>query len=177
MADDALVPIAFVTDAHGLGGELRIKLLNPSSDLLSERKDVIVRRGADDPGRRVAIRSTHSHRHGVMLLGLADCRDRNAAEALRGSELCVPRTELPELAEGEYYLLDLIGLTVKTADGNVVGRVQDAFEYPASQALRVRVEAGDIEVPLLPPYVVDIRLDERTVIVDHLEDFDIERAR
>jgi 16S rRNA processing protein RimM len=177
-AADALVPIAYVAGAHGLNGEVRIKLLNPSSELLAPGRDVLVRRaGVDgDAGQRVAIRSARPHQAGSLLVTLAGCSDRNAAEALRGAELCVARAQLPALAADEYYLVDLIGLQAMTADGKVVGNVVDVHEYPAAQTLRVGVAGGEIEIPLLAPYVTEIRLDERTVIVDHVQDLEVEPA-
>jgi 16S rRNA processing protein RimM len=171
---DALVPIGVVVAAHGVHGELRVKLFNPASTLLGERRDVVLRRGADDRGKRVVLRSARGHGQGVMRVALEGCADRDAALALRGSELCVPRSELPPLDAGEHYLLDLIGLAAHTPDGRAAGTVRDVIEYPAAQALRIEVEGGIREVPLLPPYVLEIRLDEGTLIVDHLEDLDLE---
>jgi 16S rRNA processing protein RimM len=172
---EALVPLGVVVAAHGVHGELRVKLLNPESTLLRERAEIVLRRGADDRGKRVALRSARGHGQGVMRVVLEGCSDRDAALALRGCELCVPRSELPALSEGEYYLIDLIDLVAHTPDGRVAGRVRDVVEYPAARAVRLEVEGGIREVPLLPPYLVDIRLDEGTLIVDHLEELDLER--
>jgi 16S rRNA processing protein RimM len=173
----ALVPIGVVVAAHGVRGELRVKLHNPASTLLGTHADVIVRRGVDDAGRRVAVRSARAHGQGIVRVALDGCADRDAALALRGAELCVPRAELPELPEGEHYLIDLIGLEARTPDGRAAGRVQDVIEYPAAQVLRVAVAGGVREVPLLSPYVLEIRLDEGTLIVDHLEDLELEPPR
>jgi 16S rRNA processing protein RimM len=176
MTTDALVPIAYVAGAHGLHGEVRVKLLNPGSELLAPGRQLLLRReGAEQA--RVAIRSARAQQAGLMLVTFAGCDDRDAADALRGAELCVPRAELPELASGDYYLIDLIGLSARAPDGAAVGDVVDALEYPAAQALRIAVDGGEIEVPLLSPYVIEIRLDERTVVVDHLEDLEVEPAR
>ena len=171
---EALVPIGVVVAAHGLHGEVRVKLHNPASALLQMRADVVMRRGGEDRGQRVAVRSARAHGAGIVRLALEGCADRDAALALRGAELCVPRAELPALPEGEHYLIDLIGLEAKTPDGRSAGRVKDVVEYPSAQALRIEVAGGVREVPLLSPYVVDIRLDEGALIVDHLEDLDLE---
>jgi 16S rRNA processing protein RimM len=168
------VPIGVIVAAHGVHGELRVKLFNPQSTLLFERSDVVLRRGTDDPGKRVVVHSARAHGQGVVRVVLEGFGDRDAALALRGSELCVPRAELPALTDDEFYLIDLIGLAAHTPDGRVAGRVQDVIEYPTAQALRLEVEGGVREVPLLSPYVVDIRLDEGTLTVDHLEEFELE---
>jgi len=171
---EALVPIGVIIAAHGLHGELRVKLYNPASDLLRVCAEVVLRARGEASGRRVVVRSAHAHGHGVLRVVLEGCADRDAALALRGSDLCMPRGELPALPPGEHYLIDLVGLEARTPDGAVAGRVVDVIEYPAAQALRVQVMAGMLEIPLLAPYVVEIRLDAGMLIVDHLEDLDVE---
>jgi len=183
-----LVPLGVVVSAHGVRGELRVKLLNPASELIESLDHVWLRR-TGDPTRRVSVRGVHRHQSALVLVTLPDCRDRDAAEALRGTELCVPRAELPQLAQGEFYLVDLLGLEARLPDGSVIGVVEDTIEYPASQVLRVRLRAGAeiavdelakagvVEVPLFEPYFVELQLEARAVIVDHLEDLEIERPR
>ena len=69
--------------------------------------------------------------------------DRNAAEALRGTELTVPRSALPPLAEDEYYHADLIGLPVETPDGTAVGRVVLVENFGAGDVLEIEKHAVD----------------------------------
>ena len=182
-----LIPLGVVVSAHGVRGELRVKLLNPASELIESIDHVWLRR-AGDPTRRVALRGVHRHQSALVLVTLPDCRDRDAAHALRGTELCVPRAELPQLAQGEFYLVDLLGLEARLPDGSAIGVVEDTIEYPASQVLRVRLRASDaagdqrphggvIEVPLFEPYFVELQLEDRAVIVDHLEDLETLRER
>lgn len=172
---DGLVPLGVLVGAHGVRGDLRVKLHNPDSELLQELERVSLR--APDGGlREVAIAGTRMHRQG-LLLRLAGCENREDAEALRGTELCIPRAQLPELPEGEHYLIDLIGLQAQRPDGSAVGTIEDAIEYPSAQALRVSVEGGVLEVPHLPPYVVELRIDEGVVVVDELDDLEIEPPR
>ena len=170
-ATDTLVPLGVVIGAHGLRGELRVKPYNPSSELLLSLDRAQLRREGEPGVRERALR--HARRHGqILVLSMDGCADRDAAEALRGTELCVDRSALPPLADGEHYLVDLVGLEARLPDGAVVGTVQDAVEYPASCALRIPTARGMLEVPLLPPYVVEVRAPERVVIVDQLDDLE-----
>jgi 16S rRNA processing protein RimM len=183
-----LIPLGVVVSAHGVRGELRVKLLNPNSELIESLDHVWLRRPGD-PIRRVSIRGTHRHQSALLLVSLPECRDRDAAEALRGTELCVPRAELPQLPPDEFYLVDLLGLEVRLPDGSAIGVVEDTIEYPASQVLRVRLRAnpggvdaaraqgGVVEVPLFEPYFVELQLEARAVIVDHLDDLEVEPGR
>jgi 16S rRNA processing protein RimM len=177
-ANETLVPLAVIIGAHGLRGELRVKPYNPSSDLLLSLTRAVLRSPGNGVEREVALVSSRRHGQGLLVV-LEGCADRNAAIELRGAELCVPRERMPALADGEYYLIDLSGLTARRPDGQVLGSVEEALEYPASQVLRVTLQdgSGAIEIPLVAPYVVDIRLDERIVIVDHLDDLEVEPPR
>lgn len=176
---DALVPLGVIVGAHGLRGDVLVKLYNPASGLLQQGASVVPRRDGKR-GDRVHVRNARTQGSGVVRVVIEGCNDRDAALALRGTELCLPRAELPALPEGEHYLIDLVGLVAHTPDGRVAGRVLDAIEYPAAHVLRLEVDGGTREVPLAEPYVVDIRLDEGRLIVDHLEELDLEpppRAR
>jgi 16S rRNA processing protein RimM len=175
---ETLVPLGVIAGAHGLRGELRVKPYNPSSELLPslERARLRAPGGSAAAAREARVLGTHWHGE-MLLLAIEGCSDRDAAQALRGFELCIPRADMPALGAGEHYLVDLIGLQARTRDGRDVGEVVEAVEYPASQVLRLAVPGGAIEVPLREPYVVEIRLDERALIVDHVEELDLEPAR
>lgn len=176
-ADEApLVPLGALVGAHGVRGELRVKLFNPESDLLEQLGEVLLQREGDAEPHLVAITAVRRHKQG-LLLSLEGCESREDAEALRGYQLCVPRAALPPLEDGEHYLIDLIGLRALRPDGSEVGEIVDVFEYPASQVLRVAVEGGTLEIPHLPPYLVEVRLDNGVVVVDELDDLEVERPR
>jgi 16S rRNA processing protein RimM len=175
-AGKTLVPLGVVVGAHGLHGELRVKPYNPSSELLLSLPRATLRPAGGEEAREVELRQARRHGRGLLVV-IAGCSDRDGAEALRGAELCVPRAQLPALSKGEHYLVDLVGLRAERSDGQMLGEITDTLEYPASQALCVAVQDGTIEIPLVAPYVVEIRLDEGVVIVDHVEDLEVEPAR
>lgn len=173
---ETLVPLGVIAGAHGLRGELRVKPYNPSSELLTSLARAQLRAPDGGSAREVAVLGARWHGAGLLVV-IEGCSDRDAAQALRGHELCIARAQLPALDESEHYLVDLIGLQAKTRDGQVLGQVSEAVEYPASQVLRVAVPAGTLEIPLREPYVVEIRLDEGVLIVDHVDELDVEPAR
>jgi 16S rRNA processing protein RimM len=169
-----LLPLGLVGAPHGVSGELRVRLFNPSSDALERRGLQVVLRGPA-PRPESSYRVTSAKRSGAdyVLLAFEGVNDRDAAVALRGAELCVPRETLPPAEEGELYLVDLVGLQAQRPDGTAVGPVRGVHEYPASQVLVVDVEGGTFEIPLAAPYFVEARLADGLVIVDALEDLDL----
>ena len=173
-SDVRWIPLGAVTGTHGLRGTLRVKQFNADSQLLFELEEIALRLQGELQIYGVgAVREASKG----LLVELDAVRSVEAAEALRGAELCLPRELLPELPEGEYYFVDLEGLPVFLADGAQVGVVERVQEYPASEVLRVHSDAGVYEVPMREPYLVEIDLPQRRVVVAELDDLEPERPR
>jgi len=173
VAKEPLVALGVVVGAHGVRGELRVKLYNVDSEVLDRRKSIALRNGERMTEHRVTARRRHQE---LLLLTIEGCADRDQAIALRGSEVCVPRGHLPELPTGEHYLLDLVGLRAQRPDGQSIGEVQSVIPYPTVDALAVRTEHGVLEIPMLAPYFVEARVADGVVVLDHLEDFTPEKS-
>jgi 16S rRNA processing protein RimM len=168
------IPLGAVAGVHGLRGTLRIKQFNLDSQLLFELQEIALRlHGELQFHRLTSVRDANKG----LLLELEAVRSVEAAEALRGAELCVPRELLPELPEGEFYFVDLEGLSVFTEDGAQFGVVERVQEYPASEVLRVQTDAGVYEVPMREPYLVEVDVAARRVVVAELGDLEPERPR
>ena len=173
-AADELVELAAIIRAHGLGGMLLLKPFNPDSALLYELKQVILR-SPDRTHRTVNVLAAREH-SGQILCSLEGVVGRDAAEALKGSTICVTRADLPEPEEGEHYLMDLVGLTVQDEAGATVGTVEEVIEYPSTVCLKV-VSADTIwEVPHLERYFVSVDFDTRVIHVTHLDELDLMRT-
>lgn len=169
-----LVALGAVARPHGVRGELRIHRFNPDSMLLLDRETVWLRQD----GREREVRVERARLHGkLVLLTLEGVRGRDAAEALRGAEVCVPREELPPPDEDELYHVDLVGLSAVREDGTAVGTVSDVIQYPSVDCLAVDSDEGRREIPLLEPYVREVDLDAGRVVLAHVEDFDLIRRR
>lgn len=165
---DELIELAAVVRAHGLAGEVVLKSFNPASDLLSTLPEIMLR-GPDGTVRRYEVLS---RRGKSDLLALRGIDDRDTAEALRGHVVCVPRSALPPLDAGEYYLVDLIGLEVRGTDGTKLGHVEDILEYPSVECLVILTEGVVREVPNLDRYVPEVDVAGGYVVVDHLDEIE-----
>lgn len=165
-----LVELAAIVRGHALAGEMVIKLFNPESDLLSSVREVRLR-GPEGETRHYDVITVRGGGHNV-LIALRGVSTRDQADALRGHVVCVERTVLPPLEEGEYYLVDLPGLAVRTAEGAVVGHVEDVIEYPSVPSLVVITEGIVREVPDLPRYLLEVRVADGYVVVDHLDELE-----
>lgn len=151
-APEGYVAIAEIARPHGIQGEIRLKIYNPDSDLLARRPRAKLRT-PDGALREVAITQAREANK-AMLVRLAGVDDRDAAEALRGAEILVPRDAFPPLEEGEFYACDLEGARAVMRSGEELGRVSGVASYPTCDVLVVDREGGGrVEVPLLDAYV------------------------
>lgn len=154
---DRPVTLAAVAGAHGIRGEVRLKLFTDSADSLRRYRQLT----AD--GRILTLQALREAGSGAVAR-FAEITDRNAAEALRGTVLTVPRSALPSLADGEYYWHDLIGLDVVADSGAHVGRVISVDNHGASDILEVeRAAGGSLLLPMIAPAV---RMEDGRLIVD-----------
>jgi 16S rRNA processing protein RimM len=128
------VALAAVAGAHGITGELRLKLFG-SLEGLAAQASVFV----GGAGHRLESVKPAGKGAIARLAGIAD---RSAAEALRGQLVEVDRAALPALAEGEYYHADLIGLPCVDRDGMPAGAVVAVENFGAGDLLEVEAEDG-----------------------------------
>ena len=129
------IALAAVAGAHGVKGELRLKLFSDSADSLATHEKLYVG-GAEK--RLLAIRDSGK----TAVARFEGISDRSAAEALRGSLVEVDRSALPPLEEGEYYHADLIGLPAVDRDGQAIGVVVAVDNYGASDLLEIELKDG-----------------------------------
>jgi len=129
------VALAAIAGAHGIKGELRLKLFSDSVEGLS-RHQLLYVGGAQR--RLLAVRDSGK----TAVARFEGVDDRSAAEALRGALVEVDRSALPPLDEGEYYHADLIGLEAVDGDGNRVGSVAAIENYGAGDLLEIALPDG-----------------------------------
>jgi 16S rRNA processing protein RimM len=132
---DRPVTLAAIIGAHGVTGELRLKLFGEGPDSLKRYKSF------DAGGRTLTLKTVRDGPNGAVAR-FAEVTDRNAAEALRGTSLTVPRSALPPLEEGEYYHADLIGLPCVTDAGEAIGAVVTVENFGAGDILEIQKPGG-----------------------------------
>jgi len=144
---DKPVTLAAITGAHGVTGEVRLKLFGEGVESLKRY------RAFNDS--RLTVQKLREDGKGGAVARFAEVADRNAAEALRGTLLTVPRADLPPLAEGEYYHADLIGLPCISTAGEALGTCVAIENYGAGDVLEVR--RPDVEGKVGKTFMVPMR--------------------
>ena len=158
MTSEKTVTLAAVIGAHGIAGEVRLKVF--ADDLASYKSF---------NGGTLTLKSLRDGSNGAIAR-FAEVPDRNGAEALRGTTLTVPRSALPALDEGEYYHVDLIGLPVVDESGVALGQVIAVDDYGAGDVIEIETPEGKrFMVPMNAQAVPDWNSERLMVAEDFIE--------
>ena len=154
--DVGRISLAAVAGAHGIQGEVRLKLFTDSAESLSRHAKLLV--GGVE---RRLLKVRGDNKGAVARFDGVD--DRTAAEALRGSLVEIDRAALPPIGEGEYYHADLIGIPCVDSEGNALGTVVAVENFGAGDLLEVEGEGGRRSLIPFKPGIADL-IDGRFVL-------------
>lgn len=170
MSPPGLVIVGRVRKAHGIRGEVVVESFTdaPEAVFASGR-----RLFASPRAESSATESTEVHVATVRpfmdgwLVGFDEVADRTAAERWRDLWLLLPEEELEPAGEGEIYIHDLVGLSVRLTSGEAVGVVRQVYELPQGLMLDVeRPGRPDALVPFLEAIVRELDRGQRTLVID-----------
>jgi 16S rRNA processing protein RimM len=164
-----LILVGRVAGAFGVKGEVRISAYTADPMALVAYRDLKRENGQPGltllPGGRPA--------KGGIIVRAKEVDTREQAEALRGLKLYIPRDILPEPEEDEFYVTDLIGLSVVTPEGEPLGRIKDVRDFGAGDLLEVQPESGaSWYLPFTKDAVPEVRLTDGVVVAVRPEEVD-----
>ena len=154
--DVGRISLAAVAGAHGIQGEVRLKLFTDSAESLSRHAKLLV---GGVERRLLKVRGDNKG----AVARFEGVEDRTAAEGLRGSLVEIDRAALPPLGEGEYYHADLIGIPCVDSEGNALGTVVAVENFGAGDLLEVEGEGGRRSLIPFKPGIADL-IDGRFVL-------------
>lgn len=168
-----MVVLGHVAGAHGVAGWLRIEPYTQTPDSLLAFRQWWLADATRMEWRCMHVSAARVHGSSVIAQ-LEGMQDRDAALALKGEVIAVPRSALPATSSDEIYCTDLIGLVVVNREGRVLGRVSGVTEHGAHPLLQV-ARSGDATAQQLIPYVpavIDaVDLSAGRIEVDWGEDY------
>jgi 16S rRNA processing protein RimM len=167
LLQDELIPVGKISATHGIRGLLKLYSYSGNIESLQGSGTVLLK-GKDGLLREFGLKGVSPHAGG-FILALEGFSDIDQVQPLVGSELCLKRSQLPEPAEGEFYWRDLIGLTVVTDKGVVLGPVADIFETGSSDIYVVRGNNKEYLIPAIADVISEIDIPGKRIVITPLD--------
>lgn len=181
------IEVGRIEGAWGIKGWFRVEPYSADPEALFSCKRwhllPAARPGASHPDRpfagpvRLAIREAREHSGGIVA-SAREIDDRDAAQALAGARVFVPRSSFPSTRPDEYYWVDLIGLDVVNREGVALGRVAELLQTGPQTVLVLNSETEGADgkpqrrmVPFVSAYVDAVDLATRRITVDWQPDY------
>jgi 16S rRNA processing protein RimM len=164
MSDESsgLIQLGFVGAPFGVRGWIKLRSHTDPPERLLDHRSLVLGQGGVWQNYRIEASGRSG---GALTVKLSGVEDRDQAQALRGSQVCVPRSELPQRDDKDFYRADLIGCDVVNIDGIGLGIVQHFIETPA-QVLMVVRGTQEYWIPAVPQHLRRVDLQARRVVVD-----------
>lgn len=163
-AESPLVAVGRVVKPHGIRGEIRV-ISHADSPLLFDAVPCVWLAPPAGRPRRYEIAKWRRHK-GMVLVLLAGVDDRDKAEALRGHELLVHADDLPDLDDGEVYLHEIVGLTVRTEDGSFSATIAGFVDTPEQETWVLEDDQGrEVLFPAVEEFLGEVDLDAGVIVI------------
>lgn len=157
-----LVAIGVITGAHGIRGQVKLRSFTSDPYVLAEYAPLLNATGT----KQYELRIDGETKQGLIatIKGVAD---RNAAELMKGTELFIDKSKLPEPDEEEFYYDQLIGLEVRDAHGGALGRVIAMYDFGAGDIIEIKLNDGHKEMyPFTKISFPEIHIEKGYILAD-----------
>jgi len=169
-SSDDLISVGRILGAHGRDGEIRVKSTSDVPGRFDEGNTLILSKDgivAEEQTYRIArSRSTVSKGNVELILAFQDFYDRDLAQQLAGYWLCVDQSEVPESEEGEFFHYQLLGLKVRTVEGEDLGKLAEILETGSNDVYVISGGEKELLVPALASVVREIDINGGVMVVD-----------
>ena len=163
MDESSLVPVGKVVKTHGVRGALKVR---PYGETLGEmgagEKLFFTEDGAQ---LHLTLVSLRAQKKG-WIAEFEEIETFDRAQALTGKEIFIDKDRLPSLSEGEYYHFQLIGLSVETKEGELLGTLSAIFETPGNDVYVVESGEKELLIPAIEDVIREVDLQRKKLIVD-----------
>lgn len=163
--------VGIIRKAHGVRGEASVESLTESLDRFSELREVTLVSPDDATTRDVTIESSRPH-HDRALVKFAGIDTPEDLRELQNWTIEIPATKARKLDQDEFFLHDLVGLTLVDRDGKERGVVKDAYSGGSGTLLEIAGPNGDYELPFAAAICTEVDLKKKRIVVDLPEGID-----
>ena len=160
-----LLKVGVITTTHGVRGEVKVYPTTDEPERFLELDYVLLDTGREL--RKLEIKNVKFFKN-LVILKFKGVDNINDIEKYKGRDLWIPREEGQELEEDEYYIADLLGMSVVLEDGQEFGTLKDVMETGANDVyISDSAEHGEVLLPAIKECILDVDL-EKNVMTIHL---------
>lgn len=163
---EKMLRVGVVTATHGLKGEVKVFPTTEDPSRYDVLKEVFVRGRAGE--ERLEVEAVRYFKQFVIVKFKGIDRIEDVQRFLK-KDLMIPRDQAIPLAEGEYFISDLVGLDVVDDQGNRVGELTDVLATGANDVYVVQDGDEEILIPVIPDCILKVDLERGMVLVHMLE--------
>ena len=156
------VLVGLITSAHGMRGMVKVYPYADSPDRFNTIQRVYIE--GDDALRAVESASVQKN---MALVKIQGVDTRNAAEGILKKKLFIPFEDRKPLEKDQFFIDDLIGLTVSTPSGDVIGELTDVMTQHGNDILVIDTEKGEVLIPFVKAFVRSV--DQGGIVVEPIE--------
>lgn len=162
-----LLEVGKIINTHGLRGEVKVAAWTDTPDVFENLDVVYIKKRTENI--KLTIKNVKYQKNN-LIVKFAEYNDINDVEVLKNSVLYAERSALGELPDGVYYIADLIGMTVKKENGEVIGKIKDVLQTGANDVYVVgREKQKDMLIPVIDEVVLSVDMDTSEVTVSLME--------
>ena len=164
---EELLQVGVISSTHGVRGEVKVFPTTDDAKRFKKLKQVILDTGREK--QTLEIESVKFFKQ-LVILKFKGIDNINDIEKYKGRSLLVDRKHAVKLQKDEYFIADLIGITVYTEDGEVFGVIKDVLETGANDVYIVESKAhGEVLIPAIKQCILKVDVEEKTMVIHLLE--------
>lgn len=157
--------IAKITSTHGLKGDVRIFPIISPAALLKTLNHLYLKNNNGDM-TKLYIEKVRPHKKSFWLLKFKEWQTIEQAELFKGKELFLTKEEMPKLPKDSYYIGDLLGSSIVTEDGELVGELIDVLERGGSDLYVIKTNDSEILLPAVKEFVLSVNVSQKIIKVN-----------
>jgi 16S rRNA processing protein RimM len=162
-----MIAIGQIVRSNGIRGEVRLNLLTDHPERLQQLTHVWVG-PEENRARQLAVERVRLHRHQAVLK-LKSIESRDAADSLKEQFVFIHEQQALPLANGSYFIHEIVGMQVTTDEGRNLGTVEEVWQMPANDVWVVRRNGEEILLPAIRDVIRSVDRQQRAIVIHALE--------
>lgn len=156
--------IGYIANTLGIGGELKVQTLTSDISRFSSLKSCYI--DMEKEKERVEVQYYREYKKNYIIVKLKGFDTKGGTEKFKGKYMVVDENNLARLEEGRYYIFQILGCRVKTAEGEELGEITDVLQPGGNDVYVVTEGKREILVPAVKRFVKDIDIKRKVITVD-----------